>query len=87
MGLTEQDGKLHLTCAKKAQGIKVYARFSYSRFTEGTCDDGALWPKKMKIRGRAEDVRAKYSYLRRKEACFSVIQIVCSLQNECILNW
>ena len=35
----------------------------------------------------AEDIRAKYSYLCPKEAHFSVIQIVCSLQNEYIVNW
>ena len=35
----------------------------------------------------AEDIRAKYSYSCPKDACFSVIQVVCSLQNECIVNW
>ena len=35
----------------------------------------------------AEDIRANYSYLCPKEACFLVIQIVSSLQNEFIVNW
>ena len=32
-------------------------------------------------------MRAKYSHLCAKEACFSVIQAVRSLQDECIVNW
>ena len=83
--LLETGRKIVCTFAKNHRESSFFARLSHSRKPLVIVNCGLKTENSRQL--SAEDVRAKYSHLCRKKAGFPVIQIVFSLQNECIVNW